>query len=206
MTLRLLSWTGIDDPSRVDLASVDFGEGSMRAIGSTRARDFTSSWELEVAEGWVTRSLRVTTRGFGWVRSLELTRSDAGAWSSESSAHGGSHLPAPGLADPGALAGAVDCDLGLCPVTNTMPIRRLELMNRDVPSTRLVMAWVDMPSLRVVRSDQLYSSGAAGKRVLYASADGDITAELTVDEHGMVIDYPHLARRQHPSTPAVTEC
>jgi hypothetical protein len=107
-------------------------------------------------------------------------------------AHGDAALPPPGLAQPGSIDGALDCDIGLCPVTNTMPIRRLRLLNAHVPETPLVMAWIEVPSLRVLRSDQVYASSTPG-RVRYA--DGDDQAELTVDSDGIVIDYPGLATR-----------
>ncbi|MDN4480236.1 putative glycolipid-binding domain-containing protein [Demequina muriae] len=200
MTRHLVSWTGVDDPSRVDLASIDLGSTSMRAIGGSRALDFSSSWELEVADGWITRALRVTTRGFGWGRMLELTRSRSGTWAAEATSWGDDDMAPPGLEDPARLDGAVDCDLGLCPVTNTMPIRRLGLLDGDLACTNLVMAWVEMPSLRVLRSDQAYASGASAGLVNYASADGSFRAELTVDADGLVIDYPDLARRERASS------
>ena len=75
-----------------------------------------------------------------------------------------------------------------------MPIRRLGLLGRTVPETTLVMAWVEVPSLRVIRSDQVYASSTPG-RVRYRSYSRDFQAELTVDPDGIVIDYPGLARR-----------
>ncbi|MFB0833640.1 putative glycolipid-binding domain-containing protein [Arthrobacter halodurans] len=198
MTTRLLTWSGVDDASRTDHAFVELSGTSLRAVGGTQTNRFSSSWELDVAPGWVTRALRVTTRGFGWSRTLELTRSKAGRWSADTATRGDSALPAPGLDDPESLDGALDCDLGLCPVTNTMPIRRLELLRRAAGDTPLVMAWVEMPSLRILRSEQVYASAAAleGRaRVLYKSAGGDFSAHLTIDDEGLVIDYPGLARR-----------
>jgi hypothetical protein len=197
MTSHLLSWAGVDDPSRWDLASVELDDTSMRAIGSACARNFSSSWYLDVGPGWVTRTLRVTTRGFGWSRSLDLERSNRGEWTAVTNARGKTDLPSPGLADPGSLTDAIDCDLGLCPVTNTMPIRRLGLLTHDVEATPLVMAWVEMPSLRVVRSDQVYASGPADDRhnIRYTSFSRDFSASLTVDADGLVLDYPSLARR-----------
>jgi uncharacterized protein len=201
VTTHLLTWSGLDDTTRVDHASVELHRTSMRAVGGSVARTFSSSWELDVDCGWVTRGLRLTTRGFGWGRSLELTRSTAGEWVAEVSARGDAHLPDLGLADAGSLAGAVDCDLGLCPVTNTMPIRRLGLLERDVGETHLVMAWVDVPSLRVIRSDQVYGSGPASDpaRVHFRSLKGGFAAQLTVDDDGFVIDYPTLAHRSDGS-------
>jgi hypothetical protein len=197
MTNHLLTWDGVDDPSRVDLASVELGAASMRAVGGARAQHFSSSWELDVDDGWVTRALRVTARGLGWARSVDLTRSSAGEWKADVTTRGDVPLPPPGLADPGSLDGAVDCDLGLCPLTNTMPIRRLGLLEHDIPDTSLVMAWVEMPSLRVLRSDQVYASGPAAdrSRVRYTSFSRDFSAELSVDADGFVTDYPTLARR-----------
>ncbi|WP_298455964.1 putative glycolipid-binding domain-containing protein [uncultured Cellulomonas sp.] len=198
MTDRLLSWTGVDDPARVDHASVQLGDDWMRAIGSSRSKRFTTSWELDVAEGWQTRALKVTARGFGWSRTLELSRSARGRWSAVADHHGSIDLPEPGLGEPDSLDGATDCDLGLCPVTNTMPIRRLGVLDHDVDDKHLVMAWVEVPSLRVLRSDQVYASAPSdddGRRVRYASYSGDFSAVLSVDEDGLVVDYPDLARR-----------
>lgn len=197
MTSHLISWSGIDDPDRSDHACIELSESSMHAIGSTQTRHFSSAWELEVASGWETQALRVSTRGFGWSRWLELTRSESGRWSAEAGALGDTKLPPPGLEEPATLDDAIDCDLGLCPVTNTMPIRRLGLLDRDVPATQLAMAWVEMPSLRVSRSEQVYASQWEGERrlVRYSSLRGDFSADLTVDSHGLVIDYPSLAHR-----------
>jgi hypothetical protein len=55
------------------------------------------------------------------------------------------------------------------------------------------MAWVEVPSLRVLRSDQVYRSGPPGT-VLYRSRNRG-HAELEVDTDGLVTLYPGLARR-----------
>jgi hypothetical protein len=92
-----------------------------------------------------------STRAHG----TSITRSYASAWwHAAATTSGQAGYPAPDLVNPSDLDDAIDCDLALCPVTNTMPIRRLSLRDRAVPATALVMAWVDMPMLQVVRSDQ----------------------------------------------------
>lgn len=75
-----------------------------------------------------------------------------------------------------------------------MPIRRLGLLDEVVDDTTLVAAWVDVPTLRVVPSTQRYSSATHG-RVTYRSIDGSFESELVVDDDGVVVDYPSLARR-----------
>lgn len=157
-------------------------------------------WSLECDSEWCTRRLEVTSRGSGWTRELVLDRDDHG-WTSRASSSGRvddrlGELAPPGVADPGILLEAVDCDLGLCPMTNTMPIRRLGLLEADVDETPLTMAWVDMPSLQVIASPQRYSSRTvSGRRVVrYESETRDFRSDLEVDEHGIVVRYPQLAR------------
>ena len=194
----LLTWVGDDEPDRIETASVRFGADSMHAIGGARTAWYVTDWELEVGDGWRTRALRVTARGFGWSRTLDLGRSPQGEWRADAEQSGDVDLPGPGLADPSSIAGALDCDLGLCPLTNTMPIRRLGLLDADVPETALVMAWVEVPSLRVIRSDQAYASASAStggrRRVRFRSLDSDFAAGLEVDADGLVVDYPGIGR------------
>jgi uncharacterized protein len=199
--VRRVEWQGVDDPSRRDAALVRFDAAALLAAGSSVADDWTSAWSLDVGPGWVTRRLAVRTQGPGWARSLLLQRDDEGRWSAEGTAEGDADLPRPGLDEPGLLGGAADCDLGLNPVTNTMPIRRLGLLRTAVPETELLVAWVDVPSLAVLASRQVYgSSGGSlvGREVDYFSQDRGFHSRLVVDRDGLVIDYPQLARRVAP--------
>ncbi|WP_051619997.1 putative glycolipid-binding domain-containing protein [Haematomicrobium sanguinis] len=161
-------WRGVDDPSRQDSAWIHFDDSWMQAHGFSLTPEYELSWDLRVDPGWITRRLRVSV----------VSR----------------YFPEHGITDPDALSDALDCDLALCPVTNTMPIRRLGLLEHPTPETTLTMAWVEVPSLRVVPSRQIYSSSGDGT-VRYQSAERDFTAELTVDADGVVIDYPGLAKR-----------
>ena len=197
------SWQGEDDPDRLDTATINLETDRLTAHGTSRTADYAVSWALATTSGWVTQRLTVTVHGQGWSRHLVLARSEEGEWSSDSHSSGDTSLPEPGIADPKALAAALDCDLGLCPVTNTMPILRLNLLSGDaapVDETELTMAWVEMPSLRVVPVRQVYSHVRSAREdgpamVLYSSGNGGFTAELTVDDDGVVVDYPGLAMR-----------
>lgn len=188
-----MAWREVDDPSRLDHAMVRLSEEGMRAHGVSIAPDYSLAWSLDAEDRWRTRALEVSVRGEGWSRWLALSRSSGGVWSARAGARGNVALPPPGLADPDELEAALDCDLGLCPATNTMPIRRCGLQAAAVSvEARLVMALVEVPSLRVVRSEQVYRS-AGPAAVQFRS--GDFRAELSLDEHGLVVDYPELAVR-----------
>ena len=206
---RTLHWAGVDDPGRRDSAVVSFRTGELAASGTSTCDEYSATWTLNTSPGWVTRRLQVAVTGPGWSRSLDLTRSVDGRWDSHVQASGDVDLPEPGIEDPLALNNAQDCDLGLCPLTNTMPILRLDLLNNAAPpdETRLTMAWVEMPSLRVVASEQVYSQVSPFRAergnaiVLYSSATRGFTAELKVDADGIVLDYPGLARRTAHADP-----
>lgn len=190
------AWQGEDDPSRLDAATIIFRPGRLSAHGTSRTHAYALSWALETGDQWITRNLAVSVHGQGWSRWLELERTQGGVWTSQAGASGETSLPPPGIITAAAdLSDALDCDLGLCPMTNTMPIRRLNLLAPAASGeeTKVTVAWVEVPSLRVFPSRQRYSDLAAARTVRFSSEDGDFTAELTTDQHGVVTRYPGLA-------------
>lgn len=201
--VRMLTWQSPPGlPWQVDTALVDPEPGALQATGKQIGLEplpYTLEWALETSEPWVTRRLTVWVQGEDWSRSLRLTHDGAGSWRYDVQLAGTVDLPDPG-GDTTALTDALDCDLGRCPLTNTMPVLRHRL--HTGPGTRdHLMAWVSVPDLRVVAMGQRYEhldAGPGGARVRYANLDGTFTADLTVDADGFVVDYPGLARRVSP--------
>lgn len=207
--VRQVEWVGDEDPERLEAATITLAADRLDAFGTSRATDYVASWSLETGEDWVTSRLHATVFGRGFTRRLTLVRDAHGRWTSDAAHEGsrlyrGEELDDPGLSDAdlaaGAFDGAFDCDIAFCPVTNTMPILRLGAQRQAVTETPFVMAWVGLPSLAVIRSEQFYSAGPydpeAGHAVVrYVSGTRDFVADLTVDQDGVVIDYPQLARR-----------
>ena len=189
-----VAWRGQDDPDRIDRALIEIGESGLKAEGTSVTVGYATAWSLDATDAWCTLTVDISAHGAGWMRSLALTRDQNNHWAAVTQMQGDAGLPPAGLAEPGSIDGALDCDIGLCPVTNTMPIRRLRLLTGNVPETPLVMAWIEIPSLRVIRSDQVYASSTPGL-VRYRGAGGDDQVELTVDSDGIVIGYPGLATR-----------
>ncbi|GCE28722.1 hypothetical protein KDA_42060 [Dictyobacter alpinus] len=91
------------------------------------------------------------------------------------------------------LDGCLDIDIAHTPFTNTLPIRRLELAVGE--SMEIQVAYITVPDLNVRPARQRYTCltrTESGGSYRYESLDSDFTAELTVDEQGLVIDYPEL--------------
>ena len=79
-------------------------------------------------------------------------------------------------------------DLGNSPLFNSLPVWR-----DGVGDTRdYVMTWISVPELEVSRSEQRYEPLGDG-RLRYRS--GSFSAELELDDDGVVTRYPGLAER-----------
>lgn len=88
-----------------------------------------------------------------------------------------------------------DLDISACAFTNTLPIRRLSLAAGE--SATLSVAFVSIADLRVETVRQRYTR-LATLQYRYEGLDSGFTAEITVDEDGLVVEYPQLCRRIWP--------
>lgn len=187
-----------DEPFGSEFAEVTTLSTTLTASGVAIGSDpcpYRLDYQLATADNFVTASLVVRTSGRGWRRALVLERSATGDWSCATECTGDLGRPAPG-GDLAGLAGAVDCDPGLSPLTNTLPVLRHRLLAGGGP-VDLLMAWVAVPELAVCPSPQRYTFVRREPRVSivrFESLDSDFTADITFDEHGLVLDYPGIAR------------
>ena len=162
---------------------------------------YTCRYELQTDPSWVTSRFDVSAEGAGWARTLRLELA-AGRWRATTSEQGNldavlaaaGHARAgmPGTEDPDLLYGAFDVDLTGSPLTNTLPIRRLDLLKAEPGvAHRISVAWVLVPSLEVVQADQIYTRLGEG---VVRFANETFSADLIVDDDGFVATYPTLAK------------
>jgi hypothetical protein len=132
-----------------------------------------------------------------------VTATERGNLDAAMLAAGHTRAEQPGSEDPSTLQAALDVDIGGCPLTNTLPIRRLGLLEaimspargagRPVGAQRTIdVAWVLVPSLEVVVSTQGYQPLGDGA---LRFTSGEFSAEIRVDDRGYVRHYPGLAER-----------
>jgi hypothetical protein len=207
---RLVAWTG-PDPERIDVAHLRLEADRLSAHGSSTTAAYALTYRLRTDPRWITRRLDVRVDGDGWWRALTLQRDEHGDWTSR-------RLDAKGDDDQrvtddrhSELAGALDCDLALCPVTNTMPVLRERMLDAarlgEDRAAELTMAWVAVPELEVQRSVQRYDSGVAvaggGAQIRFQA--GAFVEHIEFDAEGVVVSYPsigHLA--VHPRSSIAT--
>jgi uncharacterized protein len=171
---RLVIWEGVD-AWRVELAHVDLWESGLRATGTQLGIDpepYRLDYRLDAGDGFVTGRLEVEVKLAQEERRLVLVR-DGEGW----------------------IEGALDCDLGLSPLTNAMPVHRTGLLQRQ-GAEDFLMAWVSVPDLVVHASAQRYEHVRPGVvRYVDRGRFEGFTAELAFDADGLVLDYPGLACR-----------
>jgi hypothetical protein len=184
VTSHVPTWE-VTESAGYETSWIELGDRILRARGravGTEPQPYWISYELETGEDFVTSRLRVSAETSAGSCDLDLRRDDGGRWTAN-----GTYLP--------GVDGALDCDLGLCPLTNTMPVLRHGL--HLAPGERdFLMAWVSVPDLTVRASRQTYTHLARterGARVRYAA--GDYRSDVEFDPDGLVVDYPGMARR-----------
>lgn len=196
MVRRMVLWRGLEEWT-AESARIEIGDDGLRATG-TQLGGFQVPYRLDYAldatgPGFVTRHLRVAAAGEGWRRSIDLLRGEDGSWRCSAEAEGTVALATPGLpADAPLDTATLDCDLGLCPLTNLMPVRR-HALDREPGERDFTMAWVSVPDLAIHVDEQRYEHVRPG--VVRFSQPSGFSAELELDEDGLVVVYPGIARR-----------
>ena len=124
--------------------------------------------------GWLTRWGRVS----GWLGAaaveLALEAGGSGGWALNG-------RPVPGL------AGCLDLDLNFSPVTNLLPIRRLNLAVGEAAEVRA--AWLRFPEFSLEPLEQVYRRTGPGS-YRYESGGGAFVRALEVNAAGFVTRYP----------------
>jgi hypothetical protein len=184
---RFLVWE-IDETAGSDAAWASIDGSRLRAEGRAVGQlplPWWTAYAVETGDDFVTARVRVESRWDGGQATLDLRRDETG-WTVNGE-------PRPDLAE------ALDCDLAACPLTNTMPVLRHDLL-KSPGDVRFVMAFIEVPYLQVVPSEQRYTHVTSGKPdgavITYRS--GSFRSDLAFDRDGFVLEYPQLGRRVRP--------
>jgi len=187
---REVIWTPWSGPGLEHLR-LTVADGAVEAdglvVGLDGGRAFRVHYTVRCDPGWCVREVCVAVLDGGDTGPppLHMMADGAGHWTTA----GGEPLP--------ALDGCIDVDLSETPFTNMLPIRRLDWRRGE--SVEVMVAWVDLPALRVTAERQRYTCldeppPAAG-RFRFEALPSGFTADLPVDGDGLVWDYPGLFSR-----------
>ena len=177
MTMRQILWQWVDRPGH-EAARVTNGSLAGMSVFAHDANPVSLEYEISCDADWRTTEARVR----GWVgeRRIDVDiRVDDGIWTMN------------GI-EVEALRGCIDIDLNFSPVTNLLPIRRLDLKAGD--AQLVTAAWLRFPSFALEPLAQRYTR-VDETHYLYQSLASGFEALLEVDEFGLVIDYPGVWRK-----------
>lgn len=155
-------------------------------LGVQERGPFRVHYEIRCTAEWRLRAVHVSLLS-GSPQSLHLFIDGEGVWTTE----GGEIIS--------SLEGCLDVDISVTPFTNTLPIRRLALQPGSIAA--LKMAYIAIPEMHVEATEQRYTcleGTPSGGRYRFESLEHGVpsfTADLPVDQEGLVLDYPGLFRR-----------
>ena len=183
----MLTWRA-DDGHGLEGARVSFAHG-FRAQGRMVRPQFTASYRRVVDDSGALSRLSVASETAENELNLTMNRTGDGFRLLDTGGGGGGKRV--------DLGGAVDLDLEFSPLFNTLPIRRLDL-HRKAGEHTLPIGFVRLPDLRVEATEQVYrtlsvADGADPAVIEFRWAE--FTAELVVDQDGLVLNYPSVASR-----------
>ncbi len=186
---RQVMWSPWSAPGLEHLQIFTQSEGIVAdglILGVQEQEPFRVRYEIHCDQHWRLRTVHVSLLS-GSRQSLTLLTNGEGSWATES----GKEIS--------SLKGCFDVDISGTPFTNTLPIRRLALQSGS--SATLSMVYITIPQLQLKVTEQRYTcleTISSGGRYLFESlTDGVVsfTAELPVDQDGLVWHYPELFRR-----------
>lgn len=148
-------------------------------IGHHQFLPFKMDYEIELDQQWVIRSFLIRSSLFNMDQTLSLKHDGYGKWYGESK-------------EWKTLEGCMDIDISVSPFTNTLPINRLRPSIGE--SNAIDVVYIDIPSFRISKASQQYTH--IGEHVhRFTNAEGDFTADIQVDNDGLVVHYPGLFER-----------
>lgn len=185
-SMRSVRWTDWEGAGLELCVLHECAEGLRLEGALVGTRDASYGAFYAVRTDALTRTREVEVRYAGGAR-LHVAGDGAGRWRDLL-------LDAP-LPD---LDGCLDVDIGVTPATNTLPIRRLMLAASE--SRDIAVAYIPLPSqiagpFRPMRAAQRYTCIVPGRTYRYEGLFRRFTADLDVDEVGLVLDYPETFRR-----------
>jgi hypothetical protein len=123
----------------------------------------------------------------GSMAGLHLLASGDGTWTDGDERH----IP--------SLDGVIDVDIQWSPLTNTLPVRRLDLREGDEHD--ISVAYIALPALALSRVRQRYTR-VDDRTVRYTSETRDFVRDIALDDDGFVLEYPGLFIREWPGSTA----
>jgi uncharacterized protein len=149
-------------------------------IGHYQEKIYRVDYLIRTNQHWQTLFFDVKCRHNNNIQNVSFESDGSGNWFSKEKS-----LP--------EFKECFDIDIPLTPFTNTLPINRLKLRDREEKEIRVI--YIDLLQNRVSPVSQKYIRLSALK-YHYENIPNDFEADIEVDAKGYVVDYPELFFRK----------
>lgn len=179
MIQKHIEWGGIEEPSfeKCLLTFIDAGI-SVRSVivGKNGNVPYRITYEIELDKNWMVRSFEVYTEVRGIEQHIAYATDTQGHWTKDGQqAH--------------EFDGCLYIDIFPTPFTNSLPINHLNM--EDGESRDIKVMHIDIPAEKIQPKAQRYKKLSPSKYI-FENIPNDFEVVITVDEDGLVSDYPGL--------------
>lgn len=179
--IKNILWKGIDTES-LEYCSIYYKDViTVRSsiIGHHQYLPFKMDYEIELTKDWVINAFLIRSSLFNMDQTLSLKHDGYGRWFGEGK-------------EWKNLEGCTDIDISVSPFTNSLPVNRLK---SSVSESQVVnVVYIDIPEFRISREQQLYTR-LDKNSYRFTNDSGDFTADIQMDNDGLVVHYPGLFDR-----------
>lgn len=187
MVRRSVRWSACDGNGMEHCDITISGNGIIieGIVAGNRKSSYGAWYRVDTDESFRTRNVQVRYVGGP---SLHIISDENGIWHDVENNKQLIHLQ-----------GCHDVDIGFTPATNMLPLRRLKLAEKESQSIKV--AYIPLPeeiseNFEPVAASQRYTCLEPDRVYRYEGIFRDFTADLSIDDAGIIEDYPDLFRRQ----------
>jgi|ERR1700733_3302422 len=177
-------WTGIEYHSleNCTLTIMDGGsEVSSSIIGMYDNELYKIDYRVRTDRHWETRSFEIRSQLYNTLEVFEFRKEGVESWYVN------------GQPDE-RFNGCIDIDISLTPFTNTLPINRLNLSEKE--DKQIKVLYLDVLGRKMMPVLQKYTK-LSPTSYKYENIPNDFEAVISVDDLGLVVDYPGLFKRTY---------
>lgn len=175
-------WTGIEYHSLENCVMTITDEGtdiSSSIIGRYKDILYTLTYQITTNQFWETTFFEIKSQLYNTIQILRLQSDGKGNWFEN-----GQHIE--------KFNGCIDIDIALTPLTNTLPINRLKLSEKE--SKDIKVLYIDILEQQTNPLRQKYTR-LSHTDYKYENVPNDFESTICVDELGLVAKYPGLFER-----------
>ena len=145
-------------------------------VGTYQSKIYRVEYQIKTNTNWETIFAEIKSRHSNKIEYLKLESDGKGNWFTNNK-------------KVDQYNGCIDIDIPLTPFTNTLPIKRLNLTQGQEQQIRVIYIDILEGQIKPVRQKYIRRSPTEYQ---YENIPNDFEAKITVDDFGLVVDYPGL--------------